>query len=271
MTANECWQAGDLPGAIAAATQAVKSKPTDVGSRSLLAQLLCFTGEFERADTHLEAAITQEPKAALLMLLRQLIRGAVCRQEVFEKGRIPDFITLPGPALEETLRGVTCLREGDTAGAAAAFAAAEAARVPAKGTSDGQPFEDFRDLDDRLATAIEVITSTGKYLWLSPEQVASLKFKEPAAPWELLWRPAEISVRNGPDGEVYLPCLYPGSSASTDNALRLGRATDWSEGAVVLGVGGRMILVGEDAKTLDDLHELTFEGPPEATAQPEAS
>lgn len=262
MTANECWQAGDLPGAVTAATQAVKSNPSDVGARSLLAQLLCFSGEYERADTHFETAITQSPKAALLMLLRQLVRAAVSRQEVFEKGRLPDFVAPPNRSLEESLRAVTCLREGDTAGAAAAVAAAEEARVHPKGTANGQPFEDFRDLDDRLSPVVEVLTSAGKYLWLSPDQIATLTFKTPSAPWELLWRPAEISVRNGPDGEVYLPCLYPGSSMTSDNALRLGRATDWSDGPLVLGLGARMFLVGDDARTLDDLQELTFEGPP---------
>ena len=81
-------------------------------------------------------------------------------------------------------------------------------------------------------------------------------------PRDLFWRRARMAVREGPDGEVYLPTLYPNSHTATDDRLRLGRATEWvgTENSLLRGVGQRMFLVGEDAVGIGDLKVLEIEG-----------
>jgi type VI secretion system protein ImpE len=66
-------------------------------------------------------------------------------------------------------------------------------------------------------------------------------------------------VEAGPNGEVYVPALYLGDPADTDEALRLGRATDWRDLAEGLtrGRGQRVFLAGEAGVSIMDLTSLT--------------
>jgi type VI secretion system protein ImpE len=112
-----------------------------------------------------------------------------------------------------------------------------------------------------------VLTTTGKYYWVPLDRVVSLAFQPPADARDLLWRPAEIVVHDGPTGTVFLPVVYPSSDSSADESLRLGRATDWrmeAEG-LVLGVGQRMFLFGNaaggDERNMLDLGEIEFTTP----------
>ena len=72
-----------------------------------------------------------------------------------------------------------------------------------------------------------------------------------------------LVVRDGPDGEVFLPVLYPGAEAAADDAIRLGRATAWrGEGDdPVRGVGQKTFLVGEEDVPLLELTALAFGEP----------
>lgn len=60
-TAGDALRAGDIAGALAAATAAVKAAPTDADARWLMAELLLLTGEVERADRMLDAAALRDP------------------------------------------------------------------------------------------------------------------------------------------------------------------------------------------------------------------
>jgi len=64
-------------------------------------------------------------------------------------------------------------------------------------------------------------------------------------------------VREGPDGDVYLPALYPTDAAAGDS-LRLGRATEWTEGEPVRGIGQRLYLAGEEGVPVQQLAVLEF-------------
>ena len=87
-------------------------------------------------------------------------------------------------------------------------------------------------------------------------------------PRDLLWRRAHLIVRGGPDGEVFLPVLYPGAAGEADEQIRLGRSTDWRGGDAVpvRGVGQRTFLVGEDARPILELQTVTFDQQEQTTA-----
>lgn len=262
MTPSELYQAGQLTTAVEVALADVKKHPTDTARRGLLCELLCFTGAWERADKQLDAIGQQDAQAIPgVSLLRQLVRAEVARQECFEAGRLPDFLGEPTPVLRFHLQASIALRERQPAEAAALLAQAETLRVPARGTCDGQAFDDLRDLDDLTASFFEVLTSTGKYFWIPLETVELIEFRPPERPRDLLWRRAHMVVNNGPDGEVFLPALYPLTFQSSDDQLRLGRGSDWrgQEGEPVRGVGLRMFLLGEQSKTILELKELQFQ------------
>jgi type VI secretion system protein ImpE len=261
MDAAELYRAGQLQRAIEAATAAVKEKPADLVRRGFLAELLCIVGNFDRADAQLEIVGNQQPKAVVgVSLLRQLIRAARSRQEFFAAGRVPDVLKHPSDSMRLRLEAWAVHRSGDHARAAELLQAAEAARPAAAGQRNGAPFADLRDLDDLLAGVVEVMTSTGKYYWVPIEHVVRLAPRKPERPIDLLWLPAEMSVRGGPDGVVYLPCVYGDTPADAGDTLLLGRATEWIDGpgGVVRGRGQRMFLVGDQDLSILDLGELVF-------------
>jgi type VI secretion system protein ImpE len=264
MNAKECYQAGDLSGAIAAATEDVRQHPLDAARRGFLAELLCFAGELERADKQLDAIGHQDPQLLLgISMLRQLLRAEMARQQFYAEGRLPEFLGPPEPHLAICLDASIRLREGKQGEAAGLLEQADQCRPRAAGVCGGRPFDDLRDIDDLTAPFFEVLTSNGKYYWIPMERVELVEFRAPERPRDLLWRRAHMVVRGGPDGEVFLPALYPGTHAAADDRLRLGRMTDWrgGEGAPVGGVGQRMFQVGEEDVAIMELREIVFSNP----------
>jgi type VI secretion system protein ImpE len=168
----------------------------------------------------------------------------------------------PTESQRHSLAALVALRGNDAAEAARLSAAAEAARPRCAGTSDGVHFDDFRDADDLIAGSFEVLTTTGKYFWVPVERVASVEFHAPKRARDLLWRRASMSVNEGPDGDVYIPCTYAPPEGTSDPALLLGRATDWAgpESGPVRGIGQRTYLVGDGDATIMQLKSLIFGG-----------
>jgi type VI secretion system protein ImpE len=264
---GDAFQAGDLAGAIAAATSSVRAAPRDAGLRWLLSELLLFNGEVERADRTLDAVIEEEPSPPVLEF-RRLLRAEEIRRQVFREGRVPKFQgDDPTPSQAAALRALTLTRTGDLAGAAAAAAEAESLRPKVAGeveagTAGAAPvaFDEIRDVDDVFAPQLEVLTTAGEYMWVPFERLRSLEFEAARRPRDLCWRRAAIELKDGQEGVVYLPAVYPWSDPATPPVLRLGRETDWTDSAEgpVRGKGQRLLLVGEEAIPLSDIAALRF-------------
>lgn len=262
-TSAQLYQAGRLKDAIAALNGELRSKPTDADRRVFLAELLCFDGNLERADVQLDTTGVQQPAVAVVMaLFRQLIRADQARHQLFSDGRVPEFVGEPPEHLQLHLQAVVALRGGDPAGAVELLAKAEAMRPPLSGTHDGAAFDDLRDLDDVFGGFFEVLTSTGKYFWIPGERVTSLEFHAPERPRDLLWRRASMIVRDGPEGDVFLPTVYPGAPADAADGEKLGRVTEWIEepGAPVRGRGQRCFLIGEACVPIMQMGSFEFSG-----------
>ena len=262
MKPTELYSAGNLTQAIAGAVEDVKKAPTDTDRRSFLAELLCVAGELERADAQLDAiAKTTTGASPGLPMLRQLVRAERARVEFHSQGRMPEMLAKPTPAIELSLKASIAIREGRLSDAATLLDQAEEVRVKPRGKLNGKPFDDLRDCDDLTASVLEVLTSTGKYYWVALENVASLEFERPARPIDLLWRPASLSVRDGPDGRVFISVIYASHGLAQDDASRLGRHTNWIGGQAepVRGVGLRTLLVGDDALSLLEVETLTVD------------
>ncbi len=260
-TAGALFRAGKLAPAIDQANLAVRKAPGDLGARVLLAELLVLSGNLERADVILDAASEAEPSAAVVVAeFRQLIRADMARRQLRRDGRIPEFLGEPTPSMRETLAALVALRAGDVAAAGQRANEAELLRPRAAGRAGETAFDDFRDIDDLCAGFFEVLTTTGKYYWIPTERVASVEFEPPRRPRDLVWRRASMSVREGPDGVVYLPAIYGNDDPDLADDYRLGRATDWrqDDDGPVRGIGQRVFLVGEEDCGIMDLGALTF-------------
>jgi type VI secretion system protein ImpE len=264
VNAHEFFRAGQLREAVAALVDEVRARPNETAPRLLLGELLCVSGELERADGHLDAAGHADPQSLpYVMNMRQLIRAEQARRDFFREGRLPNFLVPPEGAVQTLLEASIRVREGAQAEAMGLLERVEERRPRVAGSCDGRPFEDWRDLDDLTSCVLEVLTGDGRYFWVPIADVESIEFRPPAAPRDLIWRAAVLNVRSGPEGEIFLPVLYPGTEAEQDDGLRLGRATEWrgGEGTPVRGAGQRTFLVGDAAPTILELKSLAIDQP----------
>ena len=110
MTAQELFRAGKLNEAVQALGVEVRDNPTDVRRRTFLFELLCFQGEYDRAEKHLNVLADATPDAevgAMLVFLGAARRTAAAGD--FSKERLPDQcphwrMTRGGHAEREAIR-----------------------------------------------------------------------------------------------------------------------------------------------------------------------
>jgi type VI secretion system protein ImpE len=261
--AGEFFKSGDLSAAILAAQSAVKSAPRDSGARWLLAELMVFAGDSERADRMLDAAVLEEPSPAVLEF-RKLLRAEVIRQQVWNEGRAPKFSADDAtPAQTAAIQAAVLARAGAPDEAMAQALAAEEARPKRGGEAELAngttiAFDDFRDADDLMAPMVEVLTTNGEHILVPVERLVALDFDAPRRPRDLAWRRTTIELQDGTEGVVYMPTTYAAPAGQPD-PVRLGRVTEWSEGpGPVRGLGQRIFLIGDEAVALADLTAIRF-------------
>lgn len=200
MNARELFQAGKLNQAVQALGVEVRDNPTDVRRRTFLFELLCFQGEYDRAEKHLHLLADATPDAQMgAVLYFSALNAERLRLETFQKKDYPAIAAIPND------RG---------------------------GTLNGKPFQSLDDADPRVGARLEVFAA-GAYLWIPLAHVESIETEAPKRLRDLLWLPA--LVRTGPAfkgtelGEVLMPVLAPSSAKRSDDNIRLGRATEWAE------------------------------------------
>jgi type VI secretion system protein ImpE len=200
MNARELFQAGKLNEAVQALGAEVRDNPTDVRRRTFLFELLCFQGEYDRAEKHLHVLADATPDAKLgAVLYFSALHAERMRYDIFQKKDYPAIAAVPNDRT---------------------------------GSLNGKAFGSFEDADPRVGARLEVFAA-GAYLWIPLAHVEAIETEAPKRLRDLLWIPA--LVRTGPAfkgtelGEVLLPVLAPFSAKRTDDNIRLGRATEWAE------------------------------------------
>jgi type VI secretion system protein ImpE len=251
MNAHERFKAGQLAEAIAAQNEVVKQRPTDADARFELFVFLCFTGDLERAEKHLDALDTRDGSLQRgSVVFRNLLASELERRRVFE-GRGRAVLPPKSPdSVEQRREALSLLCAGDVAGAQARLDRAIAESTAVAGQIDGQPFDGLCDYDDLLGDVVEVFAG-GRYLWLPLEHLRVLELSEPETALDTLWIPARLEDREGETAQVHVPALYAGSHAEADPRVRLGRETAWEErGTLRLGRGQRVWISasGEDVR-----------------------
>ena len=262
---GDALKAGDVAGALAAATAAVKAAPTDADARWLFAEMLLIANDPERADKMLDAATVREPNVAVLEF-RKLLRAELLRRQAFFEGRPPRYQGEDAtPAQRAATKARMLMRLGDVPGAQAAAAEVEELRPRAPGEAalaDGATlaFDDLRDADDILAAEFEILTTAGDYMLVPVERVRSLEIDAPRRARDLVWRRCAIDLKDGTEGVVYMPALYLGPASEQDPTILLGRSTEWSDPAEgpVRGRGQRLFLAGDEAVSATALAKLVF-------------
>ena len=229
MKARELLAASRLTDAIESLGVELRNDPTDAQRRSLLFELLAFAGEFDRAEKHLDILAQRGPDAAMgALLYRAAVHAERTRAEMFHTGDRP-------------------AHKGST---------------PPAGTLNGKPFSSVRDADPRIGDRLEVFAA-GQYMWLPFEHIASIRIDPPKRLRDTLWTPAVLHT--GPKfkgmelGEVLLPVLAPLSFESDDDAVRLGRVTEWvaTDAGEEVPIGQKLLLVDDEEVPILEVRELT--------------
>ena len=223
MTSRELYQAGRLEEAVQALGVELRDNPADSRRRTFLFELLCFSGNYDRAEKQLNI-LSQENKDAQMgaLLYQAALHAERSRHDLFQKKDYP---------------------RSSESGAAV------------RGSCNGAPFEAIQDADPRLGARLEVYAA-GQYLWIPFEHIASIEMQAPQRLRDLLWAPA--LVRTGPAfrgremGEVLLPVLSPFSWQDPDEAVKLGRSTVWRQTA-----DGETLPFGQKTYLIDD-HEVSI-------------
>jgi len=204
MDAHQLFKAGKLTEAIPALSAHLRDNPSDLRSRTFLFELLCFAGDYDRAEKQL-AILQEDNKDSMLgaLLYRAALAAERTRQEMFETKSFPKQHPVNGSAAS-----------------------------PVKGKLNGKEFQSVSDADPRIGEKLEVFAA-GDYLWISYADIASIQMEPPTKLRDLLWAPAKILTGPAFDsrelGEVLLPVISPLSFQHPDDDIRLGRATEWCE------------------------------------------
>jgi type VI secretion system protein ImpE len=262
MNASELFKSGQLQAAIDAQIKEVKKNAADPTKRIFLFELASFAGDVDRARKQIEAVNYEDPERQhVIFSYRKLLDSETIRRAVFREGRLPNFLMKPTDHVQLRIEAVKALREKKPADALKLLNLANEQSPALKGTLNGKPFTSLRDGDDLFAGILEVLAQ-GMYSWIPLEQIDSLAMNPPKAPRDLLWFPGRLQLRDGQSGPVYIPAVYPFTYEATDEALKLGRMTDWkkTKGGPTLGVGSRTFIVDGEASGLLEWRELLFVG-----------
>lgn len=228
--AKQLFKAGKVREAVQELTSCVRERPTDVASRTFLFELLCFSGEYERAEKQLSVLARGGKDAEMgAIVYYAALHAEKTRHELFAKEDFP---------------------------------AKDSAKSPS-GTLNGKPFESLRDADPDIGARLEVFAA-GAYLWIPFEHIESVEIAPPSRLRDTLWTPA--LVRTGPSfkgtdlGEVLIPAIYPFSWKDADEAVWLGRVTGWSadEQGREYPSGQKILLVDGEEVPFLEIRSLTF-------------
>lgn len=263
MSAKELFDAGNLAGAIEQVTQDVKSNPRDLKSRIFLFELLCFAGEFQRAQRQLDAVAQTSGDVKIevgAQAYRNVIQAETQRREFFTGSqKTPKFLAEPPAYTSLHVDAAAKLRANDFAELERLLDESGKIRQPITGQCNGKAFADFQDGDDLIGPFLEVFLQSD-YYWLPLEQITHLEIPAPSTLRDLLWTPARVAICDRPIGDLLIPALYFGSHVNPNDLVKLGRRTEWKPvgNDHLSGVGQRTFFADETEYPLLEIRNLEF-------------
>ena len=161
---------------------------------------------------------------------------------------------------EGVARSIAMLGRGETEAAIAARDEAFDSAPDMPGTLDGVKFDWIADADGRFGPTLEAIIA-GKYGLIPFDEVARITSDGPRDLRDTVWYPVQMALKSGQSVAALLPARYPGSETAEDDAVRLGRVTNWIDTDWgQQGAGQRLWTLSEgDDRGLLDLRELVFD------------
>lgn len=217
---------GELRAAIAELGEQLRRAPADVKARTFLFELLCFAGEFDRAEKQLAILATGSDSANIgATFLKDLLLAHRQRESLMEKTPQSDDGQLSAAPMR--INGIS--------------------------------YSACADAEDRVCGGLETYGSIG-YKVIPWEEIERLEIQQPRRLRDLLWIPAELFSREADEEpkSIYLPALAPGSWRHADDNVRLGKTAVVEEdsAAHVVSFGPKFLLCDDDTISLLDVRTL---------------
>jgi len=230
MIARELLDAGKVRDAEKALNSFLRDNPADVTQRTFLFELLCFSGQYDRAEKQLGVLARGSHEAEMgAVLYYSALHGERVRHSMFEKQEYPHTPAAQSPA----------------------------------GKLNGKPFTSIRDADPAIGPRLELYAA-GAYLWIPFEHIASVQISPPRVLRDTLWTPAFVltgpSFKGTDIGQVIIPAIYPFSWKSADERIWLGRTTEWvaDDDGNEFPVGQKTFIVDGEEVPLLEVRSLEF-------------
>lgn len=239
--ASDLLKAGKLSEAIQAVIAVIKEHPTDDKARTFLFELLCFSGDYDRAEKHLDALIENKTETIHgAILYKAAIHAQKTRASFFANKEYKNSAAETAPA------------------------------VPCK--INGKQYALVGDCDPRVGARLEVYAGGG-FMWIPFQHIERIETEKPRRLRDLLWLPARLIT--GPSfhetdlGDVLLPVLTPEATTDESELVKLGRETYFAldDDGNEIPVGQKMLLADGEEIPLLDAREIVFHEPQSEPAE----
>ncbi len=259
--AEQSLKGGDPAAALAHLQEQVRAKPADSRLRIFLFQLLCVTGQWDRALTQLGVASNLDPEAlAMAQTYGDAVRCEGIRDQVFAGKKSPLIFGEPEQWLALLIESLLVAGGGDHKRSGELRALAFDAAPTSSGNVDGRPFEWISDADSRLGPVLEAVIN-GRYYWVPFSRLLKIEFEPPEDLRDLVWLPGRLQFANGGESVALVPTRYSGSAASADGLIALARKTVWEEidPDTHHGLGQRLFTTDAEDVPLLEVRTLTLD------------
>lgn len=261
MNAEDCIREGNLDEALSTLTDSIRNEPANPAYRTFLFQLLCVTGNWDRALTQLNVVADMDSDTLLMaQTYRELLQCEAFRGEVFKGKRHPLLFGEPNTWMGNLLQALEQIENGQSAEAQDVVMKAMSEAPARSGSLDDQPFEWLSDADMRLGPVFELILN-GKYYWVPMDNIAEISFSEPEDLRDLVWLPIQVKWVNEGNSVGFMPARYPGSQTLENSSCALARLTEWTNiGAEFFtGSGQRMFTTNAGEYSLLQTRRIVFD------------
>ena len=144
-TAKRLFEEGKVREAQGELSAYLRERPADTAQRTFLFELLCFSGDFDRAEKQLGVLAQGDSQTELgAVLYYSALHAERLRHGVFDRLEFP---------------------------------ATKSSACP-EGKLNGKAFKSFRDADPDIGPRLEVFAA-GAYLWIPFEHIASVEIEPP--------------------------------------------------------------------------------------------
>lgn len=234
MSVQELFREGKLQESIQALSSQLRDHPDDTKSRTFLFELLCFAGDYGRAEKHLNLLSDRSPDAGVGALVYRSALSAERKRQAFFEGK--------------------------------QYESSPAETVSRPGTLNGTPFQTLEDIDPRIGPRLEVFIA-GEYVWLPFAHIGSLTMGAPRYLRDMLWSSAVVTagpaLKGQEFGEVLVPILYPFSARHERDQVKLGRETDFvlsGEDPIQIPYGQKLLVIdGETPISILEIRSLQYD------------